>query len=127
MAAPTDVCQKQCAIIEILVCEKETPGNIHKQLQGVHGNYAVDRSSVGHWAKWISAEAAHADLHDHPHTGRQQSAWTEANDEKVNSTILTQRCITVKELLLQLDTGEASVCRILNELGYSKVYTGWVL
>jgi predicted transcriptional regulator len=39
----------------------------------------------------------------------------------VNSIILAGRRVTVKELSLQLDTGVSSVCRILNELVYSKV------
>jgi hypothetical protein len=51
-------------------------------------------------------ETAHADLYDHPCSGRPQSAWTEASVEKVNSFILADRHVTVKELSLQLDIGK---------------------
>ena len=43
MAAPMDMHMKQRAVIEFLVLEKETVGNIHKRLQNVYGNSAVDR------------------------------------------------------------------------------------
>jgi hypothetical protein len=87
MAAPTDIRQKQCAVIEFLVCEKETVGNIHKQLQKVYGDYAVNCSTVGRWAKWLSAEAALVNLRNRHCSGRPQSAQTEANVEKVNGII----------------------------------------
>jgi hypothetical protein len=40
--------------------------------------------------------------------------------------IMADRCVTVKQLSLQLDIGEASVCRILEKLGYTKVCARWV-
>jgi hypothetical protein len=53
MAAAHDIHQKQRAVIEFVVCENETVGNIHKRLQKVYGNDAVDRSTVGRWAKQL--------------------------------------------------------------------------
>jgi hypothetical protein len=45
----------------------------------------------------------------------------------VNSINLADRHVTVKKKSLQLDIGEASVCRILNKLGYLRVFNVWVL
>jgi hypothetical protein len=42
MAAALDIRQKQRAVIEFLVCENDTVGNIHKRLQKVYGDDAVD-------------------------------------------------------------------------------------
>jgi hypothetical protein len=48
MAVAFDVRQKQRAVIEFLVCENETVGNIHKRLL-VCGEDTVDRSTAaGH-------------------------------------------------------------------------------
>jgi hypothetical protein len=38
-------------VIEFLVAVKDTVGNIHKWFSNVYGNVAVDRSTVGRWAK----------------------------------------------------------------------------
>jgi hypothetical protein len=57
-------------LIEFLVCENDTVGNIHKQLLKVYGDHAVDRSTVGHWDKWVFVEGAHANLHNCPDNGR---------------------------------------------------------
>jgi histone-lysine N-methyltransferase SETMAR len=40
--------------------------------------------------------------------------------------IMADRRITVKQLSLRLDIAEASVCRILEQLGFSKVCARWV-
>jgi len=47
----SDSCYKRRALIEFLVAVKETVQNIHKQLSNAYGNAAVDRSTVGCWAK----------------------------------------------------------------------------
>jgi hypothetical protein len=45
MAATIGINQKHCAVIEFLVCEIRTAGNIQKRLQKMHGDN-VDRSTV---------------------------------------------------------------------------------
>jgi hypothetical protein len=40
-------------VIEFLVAVKETVQNIHKRLSNAYGNAAVDRNTVGCWAKRV--------------------------------------------------------------------------
>jgi len=126
MAAPMNLCTKQRAVIEFLVSEKETVGNIHKRLQNVYGNCAVDRSTVSRWAKRTREEHGHADLDDQYREGRPQTAMTESNVDRVNELIQNDRRVTVAELSRQLRIGKASVWRILKKLGYSKICSRWV-
>jgi len=118
--------QKQRAVIEFLTLEKETVGAIHKRLQMVYGDDTVDRSTVGRWARRTATEKGHADVHDRPRCGRPQSARTEATIEKANDIIMEDRRVTVTGLSLKLDVGEATVCRIIMNLGFSKVCARWV-
>ena len=53
MAGPMDICLKQKAVIEFLVCEEETPLNIHKQLKNVFKDDILDYSNVRRWVKRI--------------------------------------------------------------------------
>jgi squalene cyclase len=70
MESVIDVHYKQCAVIEFLVTEKESVGNIHKCLCNVHGSAMVDRSTAGHWVKRVSAfETGKAELHNLPRSG----------------------------------------------------------
>jgi hypothetical protein len=55
MAFLSDTRYKQQAVIEFLVVEKESMGNIHKRLCAVYGIYAVDRSTVGRWVQSVKA------------------------------------------------------------------------
>jgi hypothetical protein len=67
-------------------------GNIHKRLQKVYGDDAVDRSTVGRWAKRLSGKSGHADIHDLPRSGRPQSAHTDTIAERANNMIGRQTC-----------------------------------
>jgi hypothetical protein len=58
MASVSDTRDKQRAVIEFLVAEKESVGNIRKQLCAVYGNWAVDRSIVGFWVKRVKASGS---------------------------------------------------------------------
>jgi hypothetical protein len=47
-------------------------GNIHKRLKSVYADCAVDRSTVGRWAKRVtSSERGNANLDDEPRSGQQ--------------------------------------------------------
>jgi transposase len=48
----------QRAVIEFLVAEKETVGNIHKQLCAVYGSCEVDRSTVERWIQRVKASGS---------------------------------------------------------------------
>ena len=53
--------------------------------------------------------------------GHDRPEWADSNVAKVNNIIMADRCVPVRELSLQLDIGEASVGRIIKQLGYAKV------
>jgi transposase len=55
MASVEDSRLKQRAVIEFLVHENESVVNIHKRLFAVYESCAVDRSTVGRWAKKVKA------------------------------------------------------------------------
>jgi hypothetical protein len=54
-ASLSDTHYKQQAVIEFLVVEKESVGNIHKWFYAVYGSCAVDRSTVGRWVQRVKA------------------------------------------------------------------------
>jgi hypothetical protein len=55
MESVNDTHYKQNAVIELLVANKESVGNIHKRLCNVQGSAMVNRSTNGHPAKkwWL--------------------------------------------------------------------------
>jgi hypothetical protein len=67
MVSVADSRFKQRAIIEFLVHENGSVMNIHKRLCAVCGSCAVDRSTVGQWAKRVKASgSAETELRDLP-------------------------------------------------------------
>lgn len=126
MAAALHVRQKQRAVIEFLCCENETVGNIHKRLKRVYGDDAVDRSTVSRWAQRVSGENGHANIQDRGRSGRPQTAQSPAIVQRINNLVMDDRRVTVKEMSLRVGIGEASVCRILKQLGLKKVCARWV-
>jgi len=75
MGSVSDTCYKQRAVIEFLVAEKESVGNIHKQLCAVYGSCALNRSTVGHWVQRVKASGSgETELHDRPRSGRPATA-----------------------------------------------------
>jgi hypothetical protein len=53
----------------------------------------------------------------YPRTGRQHSAQTPDNLQRVNDIVLEDKRVTVKKMSVKLGIGEASMCRILKEVG----------
>jgi hypothetical protein len=58
MASVSDTCYKQQAVLEFLVAEKESVGNIHNWLCVVYGSCAVDRSTIGRWVLRVKASGS---------------------------------------------------------------------
>jgi hypothetical protein len=58
MASVSDTRYKQRSVIEFLVAEKESVGNIHKRLCIVYVSCAVDRSTVGRWVQRVKASGS---------------------------------------------------------------------
>jgi transposase len=77
MVSVADSCFKQKAVIEFFVHEKESVVNIHKRLCAVYGSCAVDRSTVGRWAKRVKASgSAETELCDLPRADRPSTVNT---------------------------------------------------
>ena len=75
MASVSDTHYKQRAVIEFLVAEKESMGNIHKRLCAVYGSCAVNRSTGGRWVQRIMASGSgETELHDRPRSGHPATA-----------------------------------------------------
>jgi transposase len=55
MVSVSDKRYKQRTVIEFLVAEKESVGNIHKRLCAVDGSCVVDRSTVARWVQRVKA------------------------------------------------------------------------
>lgn len=127
MASVSDIRHKQRAVIEFLVAEKETVGNIHKRLCKVYGTSAVDRSTVGRWARRVAAsEGGAAELQDLQRAGRPPMAVTPDMLQRADVVIRADRRITTRQLVLKLSVSKGSVDAIINALGYRKVCARWV-
>lgn len=127
MADTTDVRYKQRIVIEFLIAEKETVGNIHKRLCAVYGTFAVDRSTVSRWAQRVLVYASgDVDLADKPRSGRPATATCRIMLERAEIMIRRDRRITSQQLSMQLSISKGSAIEIFKNLGYSKVCARWV-
>jgi hypothetical protein len=91
------------AVIEFLVHENESVVNIHKRLCAVYGSCAVDRGTVGRWAKRVKASgSAETELRDLPRSGHPATANTPDMLNSADAIILADRRITTRQLVLQL-------------------------
>jgi transposase len=88
--------------------------NIHKRLCAVYGSCAVDRSTVGRWAKRLKASgSAETELRDLPRSGRPATANTPDILNRADAIIDADRRITTRQLYLQLSIITGSVCLII--------------
>jgi transposase len=77
MVSVADSRLKQRAVIEFLVHKNGSVVNIHKRLCAVYGSCAVDRSTVGGWAKRVKVSgSAETELCDLPRAGHPATANT---------------------------------------------------
>jgi hypothetical protein len=90
MASVEDSSFKQLSVIEFLVHENESVVNIHKRLCAVYGSCAVDRSTVGWWAKKVKASGS-------------------AETELRYAIIRADRLITTRRLALQISISTGNV------------------
>ena len=127
MASVPDTRYKQRAVIEILVEEKESVGNIHKRLCAVYGSCAVNRSTVGRWVQRVKAsESGETELHDRTRDGCPATATSPDMLQRANAIIHADRRITSRQLAVQLSVSNGSAMTIIDALGYSKVCARWV-
>jgi hypothetical protein len=127
MAPVSDTRYKQRAVIEFLVAEKETVGNIHKRLCAVHGSCAVDRRTVGRWIQRVKAsESGETELHDRPRSRRPATTTISDMSQRADDIIHADQRITSRQLAIQLSVSNGSAITIIEALGYSKVCARWV-
>ena len=118
---------KQRAVTEFLSAENVTPAEIHRRLQAVYGENAVNRTTVNHWAiKFRECEPGHANIVDQPRSGRPVSVTDDKHQKQVDELIKHDRRITQKQIAGRLGTSKQSVGYIIGFLGYTKVCSRWV-
>lgn len=119
---------KQRAVIEFLVGSGLTPKEIHSRSKGFYGDETIDISNVRRWA--VAAKQAsrgHLSVVDKPRSGRPKTATNDANIEKVDALIRTNRRITQDEIAACLDISHERVNHIIkNELKFRKICARWV-
>jgi len=126
MAFVSDTRYKR-AVIEFLVAEKESMGNIHKRLCAAYGSCVVDRSTIGCWVQRVKASGSgETDLHDQPQSGHPATATSPDMLQRADGIIHVDRRITSQQLAVQLSVSNGSAMAIIDTLGYSKVCTRWV-
>jgi transposase len=107
--AVTDMSFRQRAVIEFLVKEGNSVALIYERLRDVYGDVCISASSVRRWVKHFKDR--NTDIADQPRCGRQRTAATEGNKQKVDELIRQDRRITVRETAAQLGVGNHAVRR----------------
>jgi transposase len=105
--AVTDMSFRQHAVLEFLVKEGNSAGVFYERLRGVYGDVCMGASSVRRWVKHF--KDGNADIADQPRCGRQRTAATERNKQKVDELIRQDQRITVRETASQLEAGHHAV------------------
>jgi transposase len=127
MESVSDVRSKQRAIIVFILAVNESITNIHRRLTNVYGDMAVDKSTVGRWAKRLaSSEQGEIYVSDLPRSGRPSTAVAPATMQRPDRHIGNDWRITTWELAAILGIGKGSVDKIIHQLRYSKVCARWV-
>ena len=124
MAAYTDNSFKQKAVIEFLMKEGITARQISDRLKNVYGEFALSHSGVKRWL--ADFKGGRSEIIDKPRSGRPSSAVTEANKQKVDELIRSNRRITTRDIIEVIDVGHGTLHNIICDLGYSKVCARWV-
>ena len=131
-AAQMEVRQKQRAVIEFLVLEGETTSNIHKRLQNVYKDEALDFSTVYRWVRRLGNadepgdEEEPTSLSDKHRTGRPLTSVNATNKAKADQLIRANRRISLDELSVELQVSHGSAHNLVKSLGFSKVCARWV-
>ena len=127
MVFGSDTCYKQQAKSEFLVAEKESVGNIHKQLCVVYGSSAVERSTVVCWVQTVKASGSgEMELRHRPRSRCPATATSPDMLQHANGIIHADWCITSWQLAVQLSASNGSATAIIEALRYSKVCARWV-
>jgi hypothetical protein len=122
MACVSDTCYKQRAVVDFLVAEKESVGNIQKWC-AVYGSCAVDRSTVGRWVQKVKASGSgETELHDQSRSGRLATATSLDMLQHADDIIQADWRITSRQLALQLSISNGSAMVIIDIRRYAQVW-----
>jgi transposase len=103
MTSVFDTRYKRQAVIEFLVAEKESVGNIHKRTCAVYGSCAVHRGTVGRWVERVKASGSgETELHGRPRSGRPATVTSPDMLQRADDIIHADRRITSRQLAVQL-------------------------
>lgn len=119
---------KQRAVIEFLVGEGCTPTQIYSRLRDFYGDKTIDISNVRRWvacAKKVNRGLL--PILDKSRSGRPKTAVNDANIQRIDELIRTNRRITQDEISAYLNISHERVNHIINkELKYRKICARWV-
>jgi len=107
----SDVCCKQLAVTEFLLANNESVTSIHKSLCIVDTNAVVDRSTLGHWVKRLTAsETEKEELCDLHHSGQPVTAVSPEMLPCAEATVCKEQCIHhTRQLVFILAMSKGSV------------------
>jgi len=118
---------KRRAVTEFLSAENVTAAAIHRRLQAVYGENAVNRTTANLWAlKFRDYEPGHANIVDQPRSGRAVSVTDDKHQKQVNELIKHDRRITQKQIAGRLGMSKERVGYIIGLLGNTNVCSRWV-
>jgi transposase len=124
MAAYADNSFKHKAVIEFLTKECIVATEISDRFKKVYGESALSFHSVKRWVAIF--KSGRTDIIDKPRSGRPSSAVTEANKERVDELICSDRRVTTRFIFDMIRVSHGTVQNIISQLRYSKVCTRWV-
>ena len=124
MAAYSDNNIKQKAVIKFLLKEGIAAREISDRLRNVYGESALSYPTVRRWV--AEFKGGRSDIIDKPRSGRPPSAVKEANKQRVDELIRSDRRVTTSEIIEMIGVSHGSVHNIISDLEYSKVCARWV-
>ena len=97
MAAFADDNFKQKAVIEFLLKEGIAAKEISDRLRNVYGESALSYRTVRKWVTEFKGDRS--DIVDKPRSGRPSSAVTDANKQRVDELIRSDRRVTTSDII----------------------------
>ena len=111
MVAYSDNNFKQEAVIEFLLKEGMAAREISDGLRNVYGEWALSYPTVRRWV--AEFKGGISDIIDKPRSGRPSSAVTEANKQRVDELIRSDRRVTTKDIIDVIGISHGSVHNII--------------
>ena len=113
------------SVIKYLFLKGKTPSEIHNKLSDVIERQCPSYSAVKFRVRKV--KCGHLDVTNEPRSGRPQNVITEINVAKIKELVLSDRRMTIKELVNETSLSYGTVWTILHEhLNMTKVSARWV-